>query len=53
MFSVTRLARTFTDDLIRGWGADRDMLDDVSRIIDEDLAARGPLAPPRPTWSHA
>jgi AcrR family transcriptional regulator len=52
LFSGTRLARTFTNDLIRGWGADHEMLAEVSRLIDEDLGSRGPLAPPRPAWSH-
>ncbi len=47
MFSGARLARVFTRDLVCGWGADREMLEEVTHLIDVDLAARGPLAPPR------
>lgn len=47
LFSGNRLAKSLTKDLILGWGANPDLLAEVSELIDVDLAAQTSLAPAR------
>ncbi len=47
LFDGTRHAVELVHDLLRGWGADPDLLRAASERIDA-LAVRGPLAPPLP-----
>jgi len=45
LFRTTALARALTEDLLVGWGASRPDVEVASTWV-EQLAARGPLAPP-------
>jgi AcrR family transcriptional regulator len=44
LFGGSRLARQASLDLLRGWGADEELLAGAGELVD-DLAADGPLAP--------
>jgi AcrR family transcriptional regulator len=45
LFRAAVLGRRLTEDLVVGWGAERDAVDVAAGVV-ERLAARGPLAPP-------
>jgi AcrR family transcriptional regulator len=45
LFRAAVLGRHLTEDLVVGWGAERDAVDVAAGVV-ERLAARGPLAPP-------